>query len=207
MYLELLVEDESTKVAIDALLDRLSAKVPSVEWRTQQFRGREAMWRKLRDTLYSIAAGGYADAVLVLLDQDRSDCIELKQAAIATAADAGMIRSDGSLAVSNFVVRINETELESWFLGDPAAVRDAYPQVSRRARLTNRPIESIEDAWETLHRTLQQYGYYPNFMPKVEVAKNIAPYLSLVDGVNSSHSFRVVLRSLREFMEHAQREA
>ena len=206
MHIEILVEDESTQVVVKRLLKRLSPDPPDATWRVQQFRGREAMWRNLHGTLYSIAAGRYADAVLVLLDQDRSDCIELKQEAIAIATDAGMIRNDGSLAVSDFVVRINETELESWFLGDAAAVRSAYPRVSRRARFASRPIESIEDAWETLHRVLQRYGYYPNFMPKIEVAKNIAPHLSLVDGVNASHSFRVVLRSLQEFIEHAQRE-
>lgn len=207
MHIEILVEDESTRVAVEEILTRLSPDPPDASWRVLPFGGREAMWGKLRGVLHALASAQYADAVLVLLDQDQSDCIKMKQDARRIADQAGMFRPDGSPIVDAFVIRIVQTELESWFLGDPAAVRSAYPRLPERAEIVNQPIENVSDAWETLHRHFQQSGYYPGIMPKVEVAEGIAPHLNLAPGANRSHSFNVFLRSLNDFIYAARSEA
>lgn len=207
MHIEILVEDESTRVVVEELLARLSPDPPDATWRVLPLGGRDEMWGKLWGVLHALASAQYADMVLVLLDQDRSDCLKMKQEARRIADRAGMFRADGSPTVTAFVIRIIQTELESWFLGDPVAVRSAYPRLPERAKIVNRPIESVDDAWETLHRHFQRSGYYPGIMPKVEVAEAIAPHLSLVPGTNRSHSFNVFLRSLNDFINDARTEA
>ena len=97
-------------------------------------------------------------------------------------------------------VRIATTELESWFLGDPEAVRASYPRLTPRdLRLSNRLTpDDLQDAAEWLQRRLIRRGYYVGRMPKVEVAKNIAINLNLDPDHNTSRSFRLFLRTLRE---------
>ena len=207
MHIEILVEDESTRVVVEALLARLSPDPPDATWRILPFGGRDAMWGNLQGVLHALASAQYADTVLVLLDQDQSDCIRMKREARRIADRAGMFRADGSSIVDSFVIRIVQTELESWFLGDPVAVRSAYPRLSERAEIVNQSIESVSDAWETLHRHFQRSGYYPGIMPKVKVAEDIAPHLSLIPGANRSHSFNVFLRSLNDFIDAARAEA
>ena len=206
MRLELLVEDESTRVAVDALLKRLSADVPSVTWGITHFAGKEKMWRNLRGTLRALARSGYADWVIVLVDQDRQDCLRVKDRARMLSADAGMILPSGDHAVGHYAIRVVQRELESWFLGDSQALRAEFPRLPGRGEIIRSDVDQITDAWETLHQVLQSGGYYPDRLPKVEVARRLSPHLDHTLGTNRSHSFGVFLDSLHHFIEQARIE-
>lgn len=58
-------------------------------------------------------------------------------------------------------------ELESGFFGYLAAIRSAYPKVSRTIvrDLRYAHPDTLSDTWETLERVLQHYTYYPGAYP------------------------------------------
>lgn len=198
MHVELLLEEESAAIAVDTLLKRMLNDMSTSTWRIQYFRGKQDMFRKLPPTLRSLARANYADWTIVMLDSDRDDCVQLKRSVIELAEAAGLIHPDQPTSHSRVRVRIATTELESWFLGDPEAICSAFARVSRRDLRLNADVDSLQDAWERLERTLIQRRYYAERMRKKEVARLISEHLNLSADHNTSRSFRLFLRTLRE---------
>lgn len=131
--------------------------------------------------------------IVVLIDEDRDNCIEIKDNLERIAEDCGLVtksRNGNNFQVLN---RIIVEELESWFFGDIDAIRVRYPRVS--GNLTNQrayrnPDEIKGGTWEALERVLSNVGYYKKgFYPKTEVARNISPFLKPDN--NLSKSFQV----------------
>ena len=156
------------------------------------------MLKHLPGTLYSLAQARYADRVIVVIDQDRDDCVTLKQDIVEIAIKQGLVPREHLTIDTLLRVRIAMHELETWFLGDPDAVRAAYPGARLNPRATPPDIDLQPDAWERLERLLQRRGYYQAGIPKVEVAEAIAQHLSLDPNHNTSRSFQLFLRTLRE---------
>ena len=195
MHVEILVEEPSAETAIDILLNRLGARTPGRTERIVSFRGKDRMLQRLHPTLRSIALAGVADHVIVLIDQDSDDCLDLKANVVEVAETAGLLSSSSVLRV-----RIAISELESWFLGDPDAVRIAYPNITagdlRRWRTI--PPDSQPSPSDWLQQRMNRRGHYVGRMPKVEVARNISQHLNLEPNHNTSRSFQIFLRTLRE---------
>ena len=105
-----------------------------------------------------------------------------------------------SAATTNIRMRIAVTELEAWFIGDVAATRAAYPRISDTDLSIRRwqEADAVPDAWEWFEKRLIRRRYYVTRMPKIEVARNIAANLNLDPNHNTSRSFRLFLRTLRE---------
>ena len=158
------------------------------------------MLGKLRATLAAIGRGSFADMVIVVIDSDMDDCRALKARIHADAVAAHLIFPDQPTSDSAIRIRLAMTELESWFIGDMMAVRAAYPRITRRdMRLrSGESVDSLPQAWEWLERQLIRRGYFVTRMPKVEVARTIAAHLSLDPTRNTSRSFQLFLRTLRE---------
>jgi hypothetical protein len=93
------------------------------------------------------------------------------------------------------VTRIAIEELESWFLGDPDALRKTFPQLPE-IRLAASPFRNPENggSWEALHRFLKRHGYYPGTYPKIEAARRIAE--NMATSANRTSSFRVFREGL-----------
>ena len=195
MHVEILVEEPSAEAAIDVLLNRLGARRSGTTDRIITFRGKDRMLQRLSPTLQSIARAGFTDHIIILIDQDSDDCVKLKSEVIEMANSAGISTTSATLRV-----RIAIAELESWFLGDPAAVRATYPGITAgdlRALIGREPDDQRNPAtW--LQDRLKRRKYYAGRMPKVEVARNIAANLNLDPNHNTSRSFRLFLRTLRE---------
>lgn len=126
----------------------------------------------------------------MLVDRDDDDCRELKRR-LDTAATQARLSSrsrpdpDGGFSVVNRVV---VEELESWFLGDPAALRAAFPSLPV-AKPTSGPFRSPDRGdWKTLHRYLRKHGIYRKQYPKIDAARRIAPRMDV--NANRSPSFR-----------------
>ena len=195
MHIEILVEDESTKALIDVVCERLDRASASGTHHVTAFRGKQRMLSRLPGAVHALIQASFADSIVIVIDQDRDDCHKLKQQVLDLVSSESFTNSRPEL-----YVRIATTELESWFLGDPEAVRASYPRLSARdlklgSRLTP---DEIQDAAQWLQRLLIRRGYYVGRMPKVEVARNIAAYLDLDPDHNASRSFRLFLRTLRE---------
>lgn len=199
MHAAILVEDNSTEATVAILLSRLLANHPEHTAEIVPFGGKQRMLGRLRERFYMLARSHHADQVIVIIDQDTDDCEALKRRIYDDAVSAGLVLRYQSTPESSLRIRIAMTELESWFIGDPAAVRAAYPRITERdLRLRRRDPDALSDASEWLGRRLISHGYYSGRMRKIEAAQAIAPHLNLAPDANASYSFRLFLRTLRE---------
>lgn len=196
MVVEFLVEGESDEIAVRALATRALGAHHTVVVR--QFRGREDLlsrWPE-RATAYARIADPNR-RVVVLLDNHRGDCTELKRRVEETARTAGLV-VNGPVAERQVLVRVAMQELEAWFLGDVPALVAAYPGVppSLGKRRGYRDVDAIPRPNERLKQALQRAGHHTSRLDKIRAARDISPHLDL-DG-NRSPSFRVFVRGLRE---------
>jgi len=117
-----------------------------------------------------------------------SDCKKLKNKLETIALNSGLT-TKSSAESFQLVNRIAIEELEAWFLGDPDALREAYPKVRKFENQEKyRDPDNIKGGtWESLEKLLQKAGYYPTGMPKIEVARNISRFMNPLN--NKSNSF------------------
>jgi hypothetical protein len=117
---------------------------------------------------------------IMLRDKDGADCKVLK----------ARLQSHASKAGKPFHIRIVCEQLESWFLGDLAAIEAAFPRTlatrfSGAAKYRNPDL--LTNASDELARFTGVFG-------KVSKATAIAPHLEL--DRNKSPSFQLVCRTL-----------
>lgn len=207
MHVEFFVEDASTKEALEILINRLSRDVKSFSFAIAAFHGKEQMLAEIGQRLLPIARGQWADAVVLIIDQDDDDCLALKRTLTAAALSAGLPAIGPRGRPISVTVRIAMSELESWFLGDPAAIVRAYPRLNRRDLRIRGDVDALPQAWEQLERPLLRRRYYEQRMPKTIVARRIAEQMTITHGENRSHSFNVLLDALRALVDQARAEA
>jgi hypothetical protein len=190
-HLEVLVEEESMEALLRVVLPKI---IGTVHCNFQQFGGKRALLRQLPRRLRALRGmlqPGWL--ILVVIDRDRDNCRELKEDLEAEARAAGLAtrssRPQGPFAIIN---RIAIEELEAWYFGDWPAVMAAYPRVS--TNIPERAAYRIPDAitggtWEAFLRVMNAARYFPTGLPKIEVARRIAPHMD--PARNTSHSFQV----------------
>jgi Domain of unknown function (DUF4276) len=127
------------------------------------------------------------DRILVFLDLDEDDCLELKERLLATRNSC-----DPRPVV---LFRIAIEEMEAFYLGDPAAIRDAFPQTNL-ARMRNYVQDSICGTWEVFQELIRA-----RVEDKVGWAERMAQSLGTEwrgQGANRSPSFRQLCLGLRQ---------
>lgn len=197
MHIEFLLEEQSAEAALKAILPKI---LPSnISFHLHVFEGKHDLLRKL-----SLRLKGYRPwipddwRIIVLVDEDRQNCRELKAKLERAAREAGFVTKSSAPPNGNFQVvnRLAIEELEAWFFGDIEALRKAYPKISKtfqhRAKYRD-PDAIIGGTHEALARLLRQY--YPKWLPKTAVAENIA--LHMEPNRNNSRSFQVFINGLR----------
>jgi len=172
-----LLEEPSAREMLKGFLPKV---LPAdVECRYIIFQGKQDMEKRLGARLR-----GYANPqakFLVLRDKDSSDCTNVKAAlqTICRAADK-----------AHAIVRIACHELESWYLGDLAAVEQAFPnrKVARhQAGKKYRQPDQLANPSQELSRLVPEYQ-------KVSGSRSIGPHLSVAE--NHSHSFGVFVQTI-----------
>ncbi|MFN7209716.1 MAG: DUF4276 family protein [Aggregatilineales bacterium] len=199
--LEILLGEESAERVLRALVPKIvgAENARTVAYRT--FRGKGALIRQLPTLLKGYKArikAGEQLRVLVLIDQDSEDCEALKRHLEQIVLESGLIPRSMATTAKPFQVlnRIAVEELEAWYFGDIAALRQAYPKaVERLNRFKDRDPDSISDPTKNLERFLKQAGYYRNGMPKIEVAQRVAAHMQ--PERNRSRSFQVFCEGLK----------
>lgn len=197
MHLELLLEEPSSEAFLQGALSKLLPE--GTTWNPIVFQGKSDLLKNLESRLKAYRKWLPADwRIVVLIDEDRADCLDLKARMEAAAKAAGM-RTKTAANGSKFAVlnRIAVEELEAWFFGDPAALVEAYPGVSPTlgAKAAYRSPDAIAGGtWEALERVLQRAGYYGGGLPKIEVAREMAKYV--VAERNTSPSFQCFVAGL-----------
>lgn len=211
MHFEILVEDESGRIAVDCVLEKiLGANGASHSWRTHGYKGLGRLPENLRgktdpakrillDRLPSLLRGygkslGDLAAVVVVVDLDRRDCMAFKRELLAVL--------DVCDPRPNVLFRIAIEEMEAWLLGDCAAVKAAYPR-ARKSVLEDYRQDEICGTWEVLadavHRggaaALAKAGWPAPGMAKCAWARKIAPHMD--PDRNRSPSFRAFRDGVR----------
>ena len=199
MHLEILVEELSAKFALEILVPKIIGL--NNTFRFIEFQGKPDLLKNLPDRMRGYARWLPADyRIVVLIDEDRQDCHQLKQQLETAASMAGLNTRANAAPDQTFQVlnRIAVEELEAWFWGDVAALRLAYPKLP--ATLPKRQAYRNPDAIgggtaEALERELQRVGYHKTGLAKIQAARDIAPHMNLPQ--NRSKSFQVFCDGLR----------
>jgi hypothetical protein len=206
MHIVFLVEELSAEAALYNLVPKiLSSNIVSFE--IHPYQCKTDLLSKLPERMRGYAKWLPKDwRIVVLVDEDRSNCNSIKEIMEKAARDAGLITqtmTDNASSYIRFQVmnRIAVEELEAWFFGDVSALNQAYPKVPQtlggRSRYHN--PDTIEGGtWEALERELKRGGYFPGGLRKIEVAKTISAYME--PDRNSSKSFQIFRDGLREMV-------
>lgn len=202
MQIEILVEEQSAEEALRHLLpgllkSRARAKVINLG---SKYKLLKVLPERLAAYRRRIASGEPL-RVVVLVDRDDDDCERLKAVLERMATAAGLSTKSSPAADGRFVVlnRIVIEELESWFIGDPSALRKAFtslPKIEQNAGIFRNPDNG--GSWEALHRFLKRHGIYKSSFPKIDAARRIAPHMTVEQ--NRSRSFRVFVDGMEALL-------
>jgi Domain of unknown function (DUF4276) len=199
MHLELLVEEASAEAALRNIVPRIIG--PNATFAVHPHEGKADLCAKLPGRLRGYRAWLPDDwRIMVLIDEDRADCVRQKNKLQAAARDAGLLTRSAAHHGRPYqlVNRVAVEELEAWFFGDVSALTVAYPGVpptlGRQAKYRD-PDRIGGGTWEALQRVLQKAGYFPGGLPKIEVARSVSMHMD--PDRNRSKSFQVFRDALR----------
>lgn len=180
-----LLEERSAKEMLAQILPRLVPEETDVRYIV--FEGKQDMEKNIQRKLQFWLAPD--SCFLILRDQDSGDCRAIKHMLQEKVAQSG--KTDCS------IVRIACHELESFYLGDLAAVEAglAIPGLSEHQR--NRKFRT-PDMLANASQELK--GLTGNAYQKLNGSRAIAPHLTL-DGGNRSASFNTLLSGIRRLAE------
>ena len=180
--LVIFLEEPSARAMLQGLLPRILPETVAVQYIV--FEGKSDLEKKLPKRLRAWQA---PDAkFLVLRDQDSGDCRVIKDGLVQKCHDA---------AKPDVVVRIACRELESFYLGDLAAVADAIGPNAVRHKQQQRKFRT-PDRLGSPSRELKQLA--PSYQ-KIAGSRAIGPQLNIE--ANHSRSFQVLIEGIRELVE------
>ena len=199
MHIEFFLEEESAAEALKLIVPKILSNDVGSDFHF--FQGKQDLLGKLPTLLKGYKPWITNDwRIMVLIDEDREDCRELKAKLEEAAHNAGFVTKSSASQEGDFQVinRLVIEELEAWFFGDIEALRTAYPRVSRnlqyQAKYRN-PDAITGGTYEALERLLRRLNYHKGGLPKTAVAQNIAPHME--PNRNRSRSFQVFVEGLK----------
>lgn len=172
-----LVEEPSMAEFLSGMLPRVLP--PEVTHQIVPHNGKSALEKSIPRKLRGWREEGVK--FIIIRDNDGADCIAVKSRIVDVCQDAG--RPDT-------LVRIACQELESWYLGDLAAVGDAYhiQNLSRlQAKRKYRDPDHLSSPSVEIKKLVTNYQ-------KVTGSRLLGPRLSI--GGNKSKSFNVFLAGI-----------
>lgn len=199
MHIEFFLEEPSAEEALKHILPKILSD--KVDCYYHVFEGKHDLLKELPKRLKTYRRWIPDDwRIIVLIDEDRRDCHELKERLEKIAYDAGLVTKSSAAPDEDFQIvnRIAIEELEAWFFGDVEALRAAYPKIPKdlQAQTKYRDPDAIGGGtYEALERLLKQTRDYKDYLPKREVAQNIAQHME--PSRNRSISFQVFVEGLK----------
>lgn len=187
-----MVEEHSLEVALQNLLPRMLPL--EVSYQIIVFQGKEDLLRNLQNRLRGYASWIPEDfKITVLIDEDRQNCHDLKNRLERICHQSGLTTKTRNPGQGFQVLnRIVVEELESWFIGDVDALREAYnriPESLSRMKKFRDPDSVPGGTWESLEVLLQRFGYFTGGYSKIQAARDISFFM--VPDKNRSKSFQV----------------
>jgi hypothetical protein len=202
MHIEFLVEDSSGEKLLAQLLPQILGEQGAPHtWRLKAYKGigrippglsakADPAKRMLLDQLPRLLQG-YGktpgiDAVVVVLDTDRRDCMAFLQELTSLAANCN--------TAPHTLFRLAIEEIEAWYLGDKQGILKAYPRAKREV-LDRYVQDGVCGTWELLadavyaggSAAIKKAGWPLPGQLKHEWAERIAPFMDI--NKNSSPSF------------------
>ena len=212
MHFEVLVEDQSGRIALESILEKiLGPNYTEHSWQIRSYKGigrlpndlrrapNPANRRLLHNLPSLLRAYGRRPqgslAVIVVADSDNRDCIVFKQELLS------VLNSCNPPPTTLFRIAIEEGE--AWLLGDHAAIKLAYPN-AKDAALNSYVQDSVCGTWEVLadavhpggSSPLKSVGYPVAGIAKCDWARKIAPHMEI--DRNKSKSFQVFRDGVRK---------
>lgn len=175
------LEEPSARVMLEEIVPRL---FPDAQCRYIVFEGKQDLHKRLVMRLRH----WQGDALFVVMrDQDSGNCVDIKAQLSVLCKQAGR---------PNTLIRIACRELESFYLGDLAAVEQglkvtglAKQQANQKFRDPDRLVNAAEELKKITKNSYQ----------KLSGSRSIAPYLRLDEG-HCSTSFKELLTGLQRLM-------
>ena len=198
MHIKFFLEEPSAEEALKHLIPKILEKDVSYEFHT--FQGIDEMLEELPKRLKGEQWIPDNWRIIVLIDEDRKNCHDLKAFLEKAAHDAGFVTKSSAAPNENFQVvnRIAIEELEAWFFGDIEALHAAYPKIPKnlqaKARFRN-PDAIKGGTYEALRDLLIEKKYFTGWIPKTTVAQRISQHME--PSRNRSKSFQMFVEGLR----------
>lgn len=210
MHIEILVEDQSGEKLLETLLPQLlGSQGEPHTWRLFAYKGigripqglstkGDPSKRILLDQLPKLLRG-YGktpgiDAVLVILDVDKRNCIEFLH-------ELQVVTESCHPHAPKTLFRLAIEEMEAWYLGDQQALMEAYPRAKRKV-LDTYIQDSACGTWELLADAIYpggsaaikkagwplpgqvKYGWAEKIGPLMDPEQNTSPsFCKLRDGL------------------------
>lgn len=194
MHIEFHLEEPSAEAALRNIVPRILAISYTANYHV--YKGKNDLLRKLPKRLLAYNRSSLPTnwRIVVLIDEDRQRCTELKMELEAASKKAGLWTKSEAARGNVFQVlnRIAIEELEAWFFGDVKALAIAYPGVSPKLSYQQRyrdPDAINGGTWEMLEKVLQRAGHYRSGLRKIEAAHMISQHMD--PRRNRSKSFQV----------------
>lgn len=199
MHVEFLLEEPSSEAFFAEFLPRISS--PDVTWQLNAFQGKADLLTNLESRLKGYSRWIPNDwRIVVLVDEDRENCKQLKAKLENAAKKAGLVTKTSSKGRSFTVLnRIAVEELEAWFFGDVPTLCSAYPGVPSsldRQEKYRSPDSIAGGTWESIERVLQRAGHFPGGLGKIELARTMGKHIQ--PERNKSNSFQCLLAGLQK---------
>lgn len=186
--IEILVEEPSMKEFLTILLSNVLEKPWELNnnYFIRSFEGKNDLQKNIPSKVKYLSNWNHESVgIVVMQDQDSSDCKVLKQKLLNICNENGTCPK---------LVRIICKELESWYIEDFVAVNMAYPKFNylnyiKKSKYRNPDICNASDEIKRL---------IPEFQ-KVGGAKKIAPFINI--DINKSESFQQTISGLKLFFD------
>ncbi len=164
------------------------------EWALNQnvfirsFEGKQDLQRSLPKKVKVLSNWHEPVGLIVLQDQDSSDCSTLKNKLMQ------IIQSNGEIP---YLIRIVCRELESWYIGDMEAIKKAYPKFKSEKYINQAKFRNpdILNAADELSKLLPEFQ-------KVTSASKIAQHINIE--TNKSDSFNQFVIGFNRFILHSK---
>jgi hypothetical protein len=176
------LEEPSAKEMLEGVLPRI---IPTdVQVRFLVFQGKQDLEKNLKRKLSGWRKPN--SVFVVIRDQDSGDCKAIKTKLVGLCHESGP---------HDVIVRIACRELESFYLGDLAAVEQGLGLKPLKTRQRNRKFRN-PDALANPSQELRKLS--GNTYQKIAGSRAIAPFLNVE--ANSSRSFNVLLSGIRRLV-------
>ena len=193
MHLFFFVEEQSMEMVLQQLIPNMIPE--SVSYQIITFEGKPDLLKNVQSRLTAYARWVPKDYYfVVLVDKDNDECQKLK-AILETKSQNSGLKTKSSVIIDenfNIINRIAIEELESWFFGDPDALKTAFPKLSatfEKGEKYRHPEQISGGTWEALEHLLQRKGYFETGLSKLTLALTVAPCMTPEN--NRAHSFQV----------------